>query len=325
MLIEGSHGEGGGQILRTAISLAAVMKKEIEIINIRKGRKVPGIKNQHLHGIKLVAEMTDAEVENLKIGATRIKFHPQDIKGGKYKVNIGTAGSITLILQSSMIPALFADSHVIFDITGGTDVSWSPPVDYYRYVLLPLLRKMGARVSMNIIERGYYPQGGGRVIVKIEPSKLKGITIGERGELIYRRAYINLRNLPEHILMRMKSMLQDYEIHEDVKNSGISRGCGILLVHEYENTIIGADNLCRIGVPAERIVKECVKKLQEEIRHNATVDIHMADNIMPFGFLAEGGMKYYVSRITEHTKTNAWVIKKFGGEVEIEENKIEIK
>ncbi len=324
MLIDGSYGEGGGQILRTAISLAAVMKKEIEIINIRKGRKKTGLKNQHLHGIKLVAEMTNAKVENLKVGATRIKFIPGDIRGGEYKIDIGTAGSITLILQSSIIPALFSDREVIFDIRGGTDVSWSPPIDYYRFVLFPIIRRMGAKVDMDILERGYYPQGGGRVIVKIEPSRLKGINIEERGKLKSKKAYINLRNLPIHIANRMKNMLQDYEIHEDVKNSGRSRGCGILLIHEYDNTIIGADNLCKKGIPTERIVKDAMKRLQEEINSRATMDIHMADNIIPFAFLAYGMMKYYVSSITSHTKTNAWVIEKFGGKVDIRGNKIEI-
>ena len=324
MIIDGSYGEGGGQILRTAVSIAAVRGMEIEIINIRKGRKVPGLKSQHLHGIKLVAKMTDARVENLRIGATRIKFSPRKIRGGDYRVNIGTAGSITLLLQSSIIPSLFADKPVTMDIMGGTDVAWSPPMDYYKHVLFPLIRRMGARVSIDIIERGYYPEGGGRVIVKIEQSKLRGMSIEERGKLISKSAYINMRNLPEHITKRMTDMLGDYELHLDVRESGRSKGCGILLVHEYENTVMGADSLCKRGVPAERIVRDAINKMKHETETGATVDTHMGDHLIPFAFFGEGKTKYAMSRITDHTRTNAWVVEKFGGKVKIMGNSIEI-
>ncbi len=322
--IDGSYGEGGGQILRTSIALAAVLGESIEIKNIRAKRRNPGLRNQHLWGIKLVAMMTRAHVEGLKIGSTRLLFSPGEIKGGEYKIDIGTAGSITLLLQTSLLPALFADREVVLDIRGGTDVPWSPPVDYYRYVLFPLLRKMGADLTMEVLERGYYPEGGGKVKLRVTPASLKGIGLEERGELRVRRAFISLRNLPHHIVERMKKNIPGYVVVEDARNTGISRGCSLLLVNEFTYTLLGSDSLCRKGLPAEKVAKIAVDKMEREIRSRATVDVNMADHLLPFGFLARSKTVYYAGEITEHTRTNAWVIEKFGGKVKIVGNRIEV-
>lgn len=324
MIIDGSYGEGGGQILRTAVALSAVLGEEVKIKNIRAKRKNPGLRNQHLWGIKLVAMMTDAKVDGLKIGSTMLSFSPGKIRGGEYRIDIGTAGSITLLLQTSLLPALFADREVLLDISGGTDVPWSPPVDYYCHVLIPLLRLMGAQIEMDIIQRGYYPQGGGRVKVKVSPSELKGIALEDRGNLLARRGYISLRNLPYHIVERMKRTAIGYSFQEDVQNSGRSRGCSILLVNEYEKTIIGTDSLCQKGVRAEDVALRALEKLKMEESSKATVDINMGDHLLPFGFLAKGKTFYYVRKVTGHTKTNAWLVEKFGGKVKIKGGRIEI-
>jgi len=324
MRIDGSYGEGGGQILRTAIALSAITGEEVEIVNIRAGRKNPGLRNQHLWGIKLVAMMSNAKVEGLKIGSKKVRFVPSGIKGGEYRVDIGTAGSITLLLQTSLLPALFAEDRVILKLSGGTDVPWSPPIDYYRFVFIPLLSKMGARVKIDIRERGYYPEGGGMVNVEIEPGELRGIVIKDRGPIIEKRGYINLRNLPTHIVERMEKELRDFKITKDVAMTGESRGCGIVLVDLFENTIIGADSLCKRGIPAEKVVRYALEKMDKEEKSYATVDINMGDHLIPFGFLSKGKTIYYVREITKHISTNAWVVKQFGGKVKIESNKIEI-
>ncbi len=324
MKIDGSHGEGGGQILRTAIALSAITGEPVEIFNIRAGRKNPGLRPQHLWGIKLVAMMSHAKVEGLNVGSQYVKFVPGRLRGGDYRIDVGTAGSITLLLQTSILPALFADEPVKMRLKGGTDVSFSPPIDYYRFVLVPLISKMGAKVEIKVLERGYYPQGGGLVEVKVEPSKLKPLEIVERGRLLGRTAYLNMRNLPMHVVERMKRKLGGYTVIEDVGTHGHSTGCGVVLVSRYENTLLGGDYLCRKGLPAEKVAEGALKKLLSEENSKATVDVNMGDHLIPFGFLA-GGATYRVREITGHISTNAWVVENFGGKVRIEKNVVKVQ
>lgn len=325
MKIDGSYGEGGGQILRTSLSLSCITGEEVEITNIRKGRKNPGLRTQHLKGVLLLKKLCNAKVEGARIGSTKIKFTPQRIKGGVYKVDIGTAGSITLILQISLLPSIFADRTTILKISGGTDVPFAPPVDYYRFVLIPFLKRMGAEMKLKIIERGYYPEGGGKVEVEIEPSKLMGLRLEDRGELKDMQGYLNLRNLPFHIAERMCTTLSGIPIERDASNSGISRGCGLLLLARYRNTILSGNELCKRGVPAERIAQNALEKLYKEINSEATVDVHMADHLITFASAAYGETHYFVREVTDHTKTNAWVVEKFGAKVEIKENSVRIQ
>ncbi|MEE8358804.1 MAG: RNA 3'-terminal phosphate cyclase, partial [Candidatus Hydrothermarchaeales archaeon] len=167
--INGSYGEGGGQILRTSIALSALTGKAVEITGIRKNRPKPGLAPQHLQGIKANQELTNACVDGVKIGATAIRFTPKTIRPGKYEINIGTAGSISLILQAFALPAAFSNVPISVTISGGTDVEWSPPIDYMKKVLLEILGKMGYRSDIKIINRGYYPRGNGTVHAKIMP------------------------------------------------------------------------------------------------------------------------------------------------------------
>ena len=324
MLIDGSYGEGGGQILRTSIALSAILGEDVEIINIRAKRRNPGLAAQHLWGIKLAGMMSNAKISGLKVGSQRVVFSPNKIKGGEYRIDIGTAGSITLLLQTAIPIALFADDKVILKITGGTDVSWSPPIDYYRHVLSYFLRRMGAKMDIEVIERGYYPEGGGKVRVEIEPAELEGLKILERGEMKGRRAYINMRGLPMHIVERMKKNLRGYELFEDVGNASRSRGCGLVILEEYSHTILAGDSLCKKGLPAEKVARIAIEKLDKERNSNSTVDVNMGDHLITFGSLANGTTAYYVRELTEHIKTNAWVVQKFGKRVKIEGNKIEI-
>ncbi len=324
MKVDGSYGEGGGQILRTTLALSCITGEEVEIIHIRKGRKNPGLRTQHLKGVLLLKEMCNAKVEGARIGSTSIKFSPGRIRGGNYRVEMGTAGSITLLLQTALLPALFADGEVTLRITGGTDVPFAPPVDYYRYVLSPLMRRMGAEITINVIERGYYPEGGGIVEVILKPSNLRGIEISGRGKLVEKRGYINLRNLPMHIADRMLSLLHEFDVNMDLKSTGISRGCGLLLIANYEHTILSGDELCRKGIPAERIVRNALEKLKKEMNSYATVDVHMGDHLITFASVASGETSYAVSEITNHLRTNAWVVEKFGAKVNIEGKKIRI-
>src|SRR3989344_4469987 len=191
IILEGSHGEGGGQIIRTALALSTITGKPFEIDNIRKGRCVSGLKHEHLSCIKALQDMCDAKVEGAELGSHKISFVPGKIKKGTYSIDIGTAGSITLLMQSLMIPSFFANGKVRFRIKGGTDVKWSQPVDYFNHVFLPHLRKY-AEIDSKIEKRGYYPKGGGMVDISIKPKKdyslnnkdIPKIELIEQGKLI---------------------------------------------------------------------------------------------------------------------------------------------
>ncbi|MCD4798480.1 MAG: RNA 3'-terminal phosphate cyclase, partial [Methanosarcinales archaeon] len=180
--IDGSYGEGGGQIIRTAVALSAVTGTDVTISNIRSNRPKPGLKAQHMSAIRTAADMTCARISGLKSGSTELIFSPRDISGGHYNIDIGTAGSITLLLQCLMPVASAAQEPVSLDITGGTDVAWSPPIDYMAHVLLPVLASMGLKCNIRLQRRGYYPRGGGRVATIIHPSALRSVDLDKEKE-----------------------------------------------------------------------------------------------------------------------------------------------
>jgi RNA 3'-terminal phosphate cyclase (ATP) len=160
--IDGSYGEGGGQILRTSIALSALLGRPVEIVNIRAKRANPGLQSQHLAGVLAAAQLTDAEVEGAAKGSTRLFFKPKSRRCGMFNIDIGTAGSVSLVIQTLAPMLLFAPCPTQLVITGGTDVAWSPPVDYMRHVFAPVIARFGGRVEIELIRRGHYPRGGGR-------------------------------------------------------------------------------------------------------------------------------------------------------------------
>jgi len=184
IIIDGSKGEGGGQILRTTVALSALTGKSVRVTNIRAKRPNPGLQAQHISAVRIVAELSGAQVRGLSVGSSEIEFYPKKISGASFKVDIGTAGSITLVLQALMIASIKAQAKVEVDIIGGTDVRWSPPIDYLRSVTLPMLRKFGYRAEVSLLRRGFYPKGGGRVKVEISPTVLKRIELIDPGEIV---------------------------------------------------------------------------------------------------------------------------------------------
>ncbi len=324
MKIDGSYGEGGGQILRTAVALSCITGEKVEVHSIRKGRKVPGLKPQHLAGIKLAARMCNADVSGARVGSTELAFAPEEVKGGDYTVDIGTAGSITLLLQTILPVTISSGKDFTFTIRGGTDVRFAPLIDYYAHVLFPLLKMHGVNVDIETIQRGYYPEGGGVVRVSISEGKLGEMLIDERGTPGGREVRFNSRNLPEHIGRRIHKVLWNFgEFHSDAKMGGPSRGCGLVLLQKFENTVMGADELCKKGVPAEKVAMNALKKFKGEINSRGTVDSHMADHLPVFAF-ASGRVRYIPSTMTEHTRTNLWLVEKFGAEVKVN-NYVEVR
>ncbi|UCE73406.1 MAG: RNA 3'-terminal phosphate cyclase [Methanomassiliicoccales archaeon] len=321
--IDGSHGEGGGQILRTAISLSSFSQKPVRIINIRANRPNPGLNYQHMAAIKSVAELCKADVKGLTKGSRELEFHPNEILGGKFHFDILTAGSTTLVLQACVLPSLFASEMTEFTITGGTDVKWAPPIDYFRFVFAPLLHNMGAHVNVVMGRRGHYPKGGGEITARIKPvEKLMPLIHEQRGALKTIRGIAHVSNLPNNITKRMKHSvllklvgIKDLHISEEHypqdKDPAPGVGTGIVLWANYENTVLGANGLGEKGVPAERIAQNAVEDLLKEMNSKATLDVHAADQLLPYMALAKGESMFCARELSNHAKTNIWLIEKF--------------
>ena len=337
LVIDGSYGEGGGQILRTSVALSAITGTPVEVINIRKKRSSPGLRNQHITAIKAVAEISRAKVEGLRLGSTKIIFYPGVPRPGKFFFDVGTAGSVTLVLQSILPVLTLVDGSFEVKIRGGTDVPWSPPIDYFRYVLKPILHMMGFDFDVEIRSRGFYPKGGGEIVVRGDGCELRSISIKDRGKLLEIGASIWLYNLPDHIAERMKRtiMVHGYNTFKETpkvfidKGRSLSPGTGVVMYTRFEKTVLGADRLGEKGVRAETIASECVDLLKREYLSGATLDVHASDQLPVFMTLALGESFYKVRELTNHARTNLWVISQFLGEVyrikKVEESLYEVR
>lgn len=315
--IDGSFGEGGGQILRTSLALSLVTGKPFTISKIRAGRKNPGLLRQHLTAVNAAAKVGQAEVTGAAIGATKITFVPNKITPGDYHFAVGTAGSATLVLQT-VLPALLqasAPSQLILE--GGTHNPMAPPYDFLVKSFLPLINRMGVKVSTELLRPGFYPAGGGHFTVQVEPTqKLTGWELTSRGEILSRRARALVACLPPDIAKRelqliakMLSWDESCLTTEVIKDS---RGPGnvvfIELASEHVTEVF--TGFGEKGVRAEAIADHVVKEARYYLAHNVPVGEHLADQLLvPLALAGEGAfMTFGLSR---HATTNIEIIKKF--------------
>jgi len=316
ILIDGSYGEGGGQIIRTAVAMSALTGKQIEIENIRANRPNPGLQPQHLTAVEAVRQICNATVEGLEKGSRTLIFRPGRISGGEFELDVGTAGNIPLIFQCCLPAALFAPSPVRLKITGGTDTKMAPPIDYLRSVFLPLIAKMDASAEIEVLRRGYYPKGGGKAIMKVEPCKQLLPLALEKQEISGIRGIAFASRVPEHIPQRIKAATENAlaaagfgaTIETEISDS-YSPGAGIVLW--TEGTIIGASALGAIGVSSEKVGASAAEKLLAEIKSGATVDVHLLDQIIPYMALASGKSEVLAREVSQHARTNIWLVEKF--------------
>ncbi len=319
--IDGSYGEGGGQILRTALALSAILKKPCALDHIRSKRKNPGLQTQHLEGVEALARITEAETEGVEFGSQKIIFHPKRILPGDYHLEVRTAGSVTLLLQAVFLPLCLAPGTSNVTLVGGTHVPWSPPFHYFSQVLLPALESMGVSVEAAIEKWGFYPRGGGRIKLKINPVReLKPISLVDRGSLKKVRGLSAISNLPRHVAERQKEqafnriqkeLKIDAEIAILSDAPSLGPGSFLFLLAEYERTIGGFSSLGARGKPAEKVADEAVDSLRDYIESEGCIDPHLADQLVPFMALARGNSSFTTTRMTEHLLTNLWVIEQF--------------
>jgi RNA 3'-terminal phosphate cyclase (ATP) len=321
--IDGNYGEGGGQILRTTLSLSCLSKKSVEITNIRKGRKIPGLQPQHLTSVNACKSISEAEVEGNKLQSLTLKFSPRKIKGGDFTFNVAeekrSAGSTSLVLQAILLPLSLSDQNSELTLLGGTHVPWSPPFDYLKEIFLPMVRKIGCQIELQINKWGWYPKGGGEVHCMIHPTeKLLPLNLTQRGKLLNLTGCSVVSNLPIPIAERQKNkalkILREKDFSPEIKilqAPSIGQGTFFFLRAEFENSIAGFGSLGEIGKRAEKVAEEACQEFLEFTETKAAIDPHLSDQLIPYLALADGPSSFTVSRISQHLLTNIWVVQQF--------------
>jgi len=319
--IDGSYGEGGGQILRTALAFSAILKRPSTIHHIRSKRKNPGLQAQHLAAVEALSKITDARTEGVKFGSQKITFAPQKILPGDYQIEVRTAGSVTLLLQALFLPLCLGNEKSRLTLVGGTHVPWSPSFHFLSEVFLSTLQRIGVFANATIDKWGFYPKGGGKIQLEIHPAQeLKPISLTERGSLKEIRGISASSNLAKHVAEMQKEqalerirreLMIDAEITilQDVPSNG--PGSFLFLLAEYEKIFAGFSSLGARGKPAARVADEAVDSLKDYMESDGCIDPHLADQLIPFTALAKGNSSFTTTQMTEHLLTNLWVVGHF--------------
>lgn len=318
--IDGSHGEGGGQLVRMSCALSALTGRPVRLNNVRACRAPPGLAPQHLAAVQAVAQLCGAETEGLALRTLEFTFRPGPIRGGDYRFDVGTAGSITLVLQAVLPVALAAPAASCLHIIGGTDVKAAPPFDYFRYIFVPLLQRLGLDVRVTLVRRGYYPRGGGEVEVRVQPGRPAPLTLDTPGALQELGGIAHVANLPAHIVERMQhaavQVLAEYgnaRIQTQLPGHAEAIGAGgaIVLWARTANTLFGGSEVAQRGIPAERIAEHAAHALCEELRAGVTLDLHAADQLLIYLALAGKPAHFTARAYSSHAQTTAWLIEQF--------------
>ena len=312
--IDGSFGEGGGQIVRTAITLSCIINKPVLIENIRKGRKKPGLKPQHVTSLKILKKICNAEIDNLKIGAQSLCFVPHSVNSLDLNEDVGTAGSISLILQVLIPIIALTKKKLKLRIKGGTNVLWSPTIDYTNTILGEVYSRMGINFSIKLIKRGYYPKGGGIVDLTVEPSeKIYPLILNQRKtksvELICSYSQLPDDLIENKIKEIEKTLIQKkFIVQKEIKNeSALNSGASLLLSSIDKESIIGVDSVF------DEKKQEFPFNLEEFIQNKLSVDENLADMIVVPASLVEGLTIFQVKKISKHLETNLFIASKITG------------
>jgi RNA 3'-terminal phosphate cyclase (ATP) len=317
--IDGSLGEGGGQILRTALALALVTGKAIKIEKIRAQRAKPGLMPQHLKAVEAAAAVGNARVEGAHLQSSYLVFEPQKIHSGKFHFDVGTAGSTPLILQTIFLPLSFSQTASSVTLIGGTHVPWSPCFHYLDLHWLNYMRQIGFTAELKLELAGFYPHGGGRMHADIQPAKaLAPLRLTERGALKTIRGISAVANLGRSVaerqklqaLKRLKDECEDIEI-EVIQMPSLFRSTMLLLIATFESSNCCFFGIGELGKRAERVADEAVDQLRQFVATDGVVDHYLADQLILPLALAPGFSELKTDKLTQHLVTNANVIRMF--------------
>ncbi len=311
--INGEHGEGGGQIIRSAITLSCITKQPIHLENIRKNRKVVGLRPQHLTAIKIIQKITDAKVIGAEIGSTELKFIPGDVKNLDLIEDVGTAGSISLILQVLIPVVAISQKKLDLKIKGGTDVLWSPSIDYTQYVLREAYSRMGIKFSLELCKRGYYPKGGGEINLHVNSSSLKSISFTKRKtnsvKLICTFSKISIEKIKNEVKeIKQKLTKENFIVETEIKNEeAVDSGASMLIYSIDEHSIIGIDALF------DKKTQKFDLNIDEFIKNSVGIDGNLADMLVVTASLGHKKTIFRVKEISKHLETNLFVTSKITG------------
>ena len=319
--IDGSQGEGGGQIIRSSLALSAVTKQPIKLKNIRAGRKKPGLLRQHLTGVRATAEVCHADVVGAELGAQEITFVPQQITPGQFHFQIGTAGSASLVAQTVLPALMMADGPSTVTLEGGTHNQWAPPFDFLQRVFLPQLAKAGPQVTAEIDAYGFYPAGGGRFRLEITPcQQLAGVELIDRDEQPRPRVTAIVAGIPRSVgereceTIRRKTNWQAkyFEVREVNAPSGAGNVVMIELISRDVTEII--TGFGKIGVKAEQVARGALRDARAYLDAGVPVGEHLADQLlMPMGLAASQGQPsaFRTTKLSMHSLTHIDILKTF--------------
>ena len=310
--INGGHGEGGGQIIRSAIALSCITKQPIHLENIRKNRKISGLRPQHLTAINILQKIANAKVIGAEVGSTEIKFIPGDAKNLDLVEDVGTAGSIPLILQVLIPVVAMSKKQFNLRIKGGTDVLWSPTIDYTQHVLQEAYSRMGINFSLKLIKRGYYPKGGGEIKLQVNPSNVKSISFSKRKtnkvKLICSFSKFTNNEIENKVYEIVKQLTDaNFIVDVEIKSEeALDSGASLLIYSIDDDSIIGIDALynkktSKFDLDMDNFIK------------NYAIDDNLADMLIVPASLASGKTILPVKEITKHLETNLFVTSKITG------------
>lgn len=317
LTIDGSQGEGGGQVLRTSLALSLMTGTPFRIENIRAKRKTPGLLRQHLTAVNAAVQVGDAAVEGAHVGSAALTFIPSAIRSGEYAFAIGTAGSTMLVLQTILLPLALADAPSTVELEGGTHNPAAPPFDFMDRAFLPLLRRMGAEVSLELLRPGFYPAGGGKIRATIAPAtRLAKLDLGERGPITTRCARAVVANLPWSIAEReVKTAAEELDWPEDclqahtlTGSAGPGNAISVIVGSEHVTDVFTAFG--ERGVRAEDVARAAAKQARRYINSGAAAGEHLADQLLLPLAIGEGGC-FTTTPLSGHSLTNIDTIRRF--------------
>ena len=340
LTIDGSQGEGGGQVLRSSLTLALVTGRPFIIEKIRAGRKKPGLLQQHLTAVRAAAEVSNAEVEGAAFRSRRLVFRPGPVRSGGYAFRIGTAGSATLVLQTVLPALLLAEGESTLFLEGGTHNPFAPPVDFLEKAYLPLVNRLGPQVEVRLVRPGFYPAGGGEFTVHVRPAietrsvseeggslplrhrpQLGRLELLERGAVVARRVRVLLARLPRHIAEReCRTIARQAGWDEaactiDEIREARGPGNAVTIELEAEHVTEVFTGFGKVGVPAEDVAKEALSQAEEYLTAGVPVGKHLADQLMlPLGvgaFLGTGGGVFRSMDLSQHATTHLEILRRF--------------